>query len=446
MQRMYPEIGALIPQIWLPTPQVDLTRWAVIACDQFTAQPAYWRQVEAWVGDAPSTFHLVLPEIYLDDPSCGERIEKIHQQMADYLAKGLLQPYHGMVYVERMVSGGHIRRGLMLALDLEQYDYRPGSAGLIRASEATILERLQPRLEVRRGAILEVPHTMVLIDDREGNVHHFARQACRHLKPLYEVELPFGGGHCSGWLVNQPEVESRILQALRTLACPERYAERYNLEAAPRVMLYAVGDGNHSFAAAKAHWDQLKRQPGVSADHPARYALVELVNLHDEALCFEPIHRVIFNIRTDLAQALHACYGGRVRITACQGEDPLRKMVSIVDGGVGAYHHFGIMTADGIFVVEVMHSKSNLPVGTLQSCLDSLVKDGKVSRIDYVHGVEVAYQLGVQPGNAGFYLPPMPKEELFHTVILDGALPHKTFSIGKARDKRYYIESRKIMP
>jgi hypothetical protein len=442
----FSDIGIQIPEIWLPTPQVNLSRWAVIACDQYTSQPEYWHDVETWVGKAPSTLNLVLPEVYLDKPGCKRYIERIHRNMDDYLAQGLLQRHQGMVYVERLISGRLIRRGLLLALDLEQYDYQGNGLGLIRATEGTIVERLPPRINVRRGSALELPHIMVLIDDIKGTVHDPVTRARRRLKPLYDFELPFDSGHLSGWLVDQEEIERGVVQALRSLAQPEPYAARYSLRRVDDIMLFAVGDGNHSFAAAKAYWEELKQSPGISLDHPARYALVEVVNLQDDSLCFEPIHRVMFGLLENPLEALKSCFGERIHFTSCFGADCLSTMVSGVDQSGSASHAFGVITPEGVFIGEVASPGSNLPVGTLQFCLDSMLAAGKARRMDYVHGADIAYALGSQPDNAGFYLPPMPKEELFRTVILDGALSRKTFSMGEAQDKRFYMESRKIVP
>lgn len=445
MQKFFPEIGVLIPEIWLPVPQVDLTRWAVIACDQFTSEPEYWQKVESWVGKAPSTLNLILPEIYLDKPGCREYIEQIHFNMTDFLDRGLLQSHQGMVYIERSISEGVIRRGLMLALDLEQYDYQAGGSGLIRATEGTILERLPPRINVRKGSALELPHIQVLIDDHHGAVHQPAIQSRDHLKLLYDVELPFGSGHLSGWLIDQQDVEQAILRALRNLADPGLFAERYALRKSGEVLLFAVGDGNHSFAAAKAYWEQLKAQPGIGREHPSRFALVEVVNLQDKTLCFEPIHRVLFDVSVDPIEALQTYYHGKVRVRACLGNNPLDEMTAEVNQKPKAHHAFGLITAQGIFVAECDCSDFNLPVGMLQPFLDSILIAEKARRMDYIHGLDVTYRLGIQPQNAGFYLPPMPKEELFRTVMLDGSLPRKTFSMGEARDKRFYMESRKII-
>ncbi|HQF61702.1 MAG TPA: DUF1015 domain-containing protein [Anaerolineaceae bacterium] len=436
--RNYPEIGIQIADILLPKPGTDLTKWAVIACDQFTSQPEYWQQVEDIVGSAPSTFRLTLPEVYLETPEEPRRIESTQQAMQTYLAKDLLTAYEGLIYVERTVEG-RTRRGLMLALDLERYDYNKGSQTLIRATEGTILERIPPRVRIRQGAALELPHILVLIDDPEKTVIEPVAAQRDHLTPVYDFELMLGSGHLRGYRVTDLVIEKQVVGALEKLADPQKFAQRYGVGADKGVLLFAMGDGNHSLATAKAIWEKLK--PTVGMNHPARYALVEIENVHDEGLEFEPIHRVLFGVKQNVVEAMTAFYGGAIHFQSCKSA---AEMVAVVDGQQGAEQAVGVISNAGYQVAWITKPTSNLPVGTLQAFLDGWLKNGGAEKIDYVHGEDVVCELGAQPGKLGFYLPGMPKSDLFKTVILDGALPRKTFSMGEAKEKRFYMEARKI--
>jgi Protein of unknown function (DUF1015) len=454
-------MGARIPRVLLPKSGIDLDKWAVIACDQFTSEPEYWQQVSSLVGDAPSTYHLILPEAYLGTPGEAERVDSIRRSMQDYLQRDLFTEQNGLVLVEREVAG-KTRYGIMLALDLEDYDYRPGSTSLIRATEGTILERIPPRVRIRSGAPLEVPHILVLIDDPERTVIEPLVAARTKHPVLYDFELMLGSGRLTGYSVRE-NAAARALAALEKLADPPAFARKYGLEPGAPVLLFAMGDGNHSLATAKAIWEQIKPQAGM--DHPARYALVEVENLHDDGLGFEPILRVVFDVKEDLYRAMDAFYPDRCRSVPCANAG---EMAALVDRHVGQEHQnsagtshlnsvgtshrnstgtshaIGVVTPQGCSVVFISHPPSNLPVGTLQSFLDAWGKRGGFSRIDYVHGADVAARLGSQPGNLGFYLPAISKSDFFKTVILDGALPRKTFSMGEARAKRFYMEARRI--
>jgi hypothetical protein len=435
--KIFDDIGVQIPEIYLPKAGTDLTKWAVIACDQFTSQPEYWRQVEQIVGANPSTFHLTLPEVFLEAPDEAARIQTIQAAMRQVLDQQILEPREGLIYVERTV-GGRTRRGLVLALDLEHYDFSKGSSSLIRATEGTIIERLPPRMKIREGAALEFPHILVLIDDALKTVIEPLQAARSQMEKLYDFDLMLGSGHLAGYRVS-PELEDGVIAALRGLSQPGGFSEKYAVHDRP-VLLFAMGDGNHSLATAKAIWEKMK--PTVGMQHPARYALVELENVHDEALEFEPIHRVLFGLKQDLLPAMRAYYGENLQHKPVSGMDEL---VRLVDGAQGSSQVVGVIGGGQTYgVIEISNPVSNLPVGTLQVFLDSYLKNGGAEKIDYVHGADVTAQLGIQPGNAGFYLPGMHKSDLFKTVILDGALPRKTFSMGEAHEKRFYMEARKI--
>jgi hypothetical protein len=438
--KRYEDIGIMIPEVQLPKPGMDLKKWAVIACDQFTSEPEYWRDVEKLVGEAPSTLNLTFPEIHLEEPGKEERIKNIQASMRKYLDEGILQPRSGLIYVERTVAG-KTRKGLVLCLDLENYDYTKTSTSLIRATEGTIVDRLPPRMKIREGAALELPHILVLVDDPKFTVIEPLSTARSGFEKLYDFDLMLDSGHLTGYSVSAA-FEGQVVLALRDLAKPETFSQKYDISSDKPVLLFAMGDGNHSLATAKAVWEKMK--PKVGLDHPARYALVEIENVHDEGLEFEPIHRVLFGLKKDLLTALKNNFGGNIeylpisnakemvrRVDSHQG---LKQVMGLVGGGEG--RTFG--------VIEIAHPSSNLPVGTIQAFLDSFLKDGGADKIDYVHGSDVVIRLGSKPGNAAIYLPGMQKSDLFKTVILDGALPRKTFSMGEAREKRFYMEARKI--
>lgn len=432
------DIGIQIPQIYLPKPGVDLHKWAVIACDQFTSEPEYWHEVEKIVGDAPSTLKLTFPEVYLEQPGGEERIQHIQLAMRKSMDDGVLQPHDGFVYVERTING-KTRKGVMLCLDLECYDFNKGSSSLIRATEGTIIDRLPPRMKIREGALLEFPHILVLIDDPNKTVIEPLTAAKSKFDKLYDFDLMLDSGHLAGYAVNA-DFENQVVEALRGLAKPETFASKYDLEANLPILLFAMGDGNHSLATAKAIWEKIKGEVGM--DHPARYALVEIENVHDEALEFEPIHRVLFGLKKDIFAEMQSFFGANYKYSPiASGAD----MIQRVDNADGEKQLIGVVGGGQQFgVIEISNPPTNLAVGTLQSFLDGFVKNGGAEKIDYVHGEDVVERLSLQNGNVGFYLAGMHKNELFKTVILDGALPRKTFSMGEAREKRFYMEARKI--
>jgi len=437
--KTYPDIGIQIGPVYLPKAGTDLQKWAVVACDQYTSEPQYWQAVQQCVGNAPSTLNLIFPEVYLEQAGAPERIAAIQRSMTDYLQAGLLVPHEGLIYVERRVAG-KTRHGIVLCLDLECYDYRAGSRSLIRATEGTIESRLPPRIQVREAAALELPHILVLIDDPQHRVIAPLTQARAGFDRLYEVELMQGGGHLSAFAVPQP-AQDQVVKGLKALADPAAFAIKYGLSAELPVLLFAMGDGNHSLATAKAIWEAKKAQVGM--DHPSRYALVEIENVHDQGLEFEPIHRVLFGLKTDLLAELQRTWGERFRYTEVASLAAMRQRVDAAQGAarqvvglIGGGKNYG--------VIEIDQPSSNLPVGTVQSFLDAFMQNGGAQALDYVHGDDVLERLALQPGHAGFYFAGMPKSDLFKTVILEGALPRKTFSLGHAHEKRFYMEARKI--
>jgi hypothetical protein len=436
--KTFPEIAVQVPQVMIPRQGVDLSKWAVVACDQYTSEPEYWQQVEKIVSDAPSTLRLTLPEVYLGKPGEEERVQNIRSAMRAYMAEGLFEPRDGMVLVERQV-GGRLRRGLMMCLDLEKYNYNKGADTLIRATEGTIVDRLPPRMKIREGALLEFPHILVLIDDPLRTVIEPIAQAKDRLTPLYDFDLMMKGGHLAGYLVEDAELEAQVIHALEGLAVPQTFAAKYDISSDQPVMLFAMGDGNHSLATAKAIWEKVKPQVGM--DHPARYALVEVENVHDQGLEFEPIHRVLFGVKTALVHGLKEFFGSNYTLTACESAE---QMLEVVENGDPTRQTIGVAADNHFSLLQIHDTRSNLAVGKLQPFLDDLLKKGEAQSIDYLHGTDVFLRLSSEEENLGFFLPKMNKSDLFKTVIMDGALPRKTFSMGEAHEKRYYMEGRVI--
>lgn len=431
------KIGVQVPDLLLPNNTIDMHKWAVIACDQYTSQPEYWERVRETVGDAPSTFKLILPEAWLEKPEAPELIKASQLAMRDYLDQGIFTPAKGFMLVERTV-GDAIQTGLIAALDLETYDYTQGSKTLIRASEGTVIDRLPPRMAVRREAAIESPHILVLFDDPEHIVFKDILAKKADIPLAYDFDLMEGSGHITGHFVNQPELIDSVIEGLASLIEPVSYAKKYDIPEGTPPMLFAMGDGNHSLATAKAIWEEVK--PEVGMDHPARYALVELVNIHDVSLQFEAIHRVMFNAG-DLKQDLIKHFGSDIQLSVV---DTMDELVTKVTEEVAPHQRFGLIDAGGFTVAELTKPAHALPVGNVQEYLDPWLKTHPDTQIDYVHGDDISRELSQQPGNLGIYLPSITKDTLFKSIILDGALPRKTFSMNHAHDKRFYLECRKI--
>ncbi len=437
---MASDIGFRLPHLCLPGAGIDLHKWAVVACDQYTAEPEYWREVAATVGDDPSTLHLIFPEVYLEAADAPQRIQDIQQTMRRYLQQGLLREHAGSVLVERR-TGEHTRRGLMLELDLEHYDFSATSTSLIRPTEGTIVARLAPRIAVRREAELELPHVLVLIDDPQCTVIEPLARAIDRSKPLYDMELMQRGGHLAGHAVPAALAE-QAMAALRALADPQAFAQRYGVPAGTPPMLFAMGDGNHSLATAKAIWEQIKGSVGMG--HPSRYALVEVENIHDPALAFEPIHRLLFGVTADVRQALQRVFGAAVRCEDVASGEVMRQRVSAGRNGV---HSVGLIGPGARFsVVEIDLAAASLAVAAVQSFVDTLIEQGGAAQVDYVHGDDVLQRLAVGQGCIGFHVPTVSKSELLRRVVHQGPLPRKTFSMGEAHEKRFYVEARRIRP
>ncbi|MDE5569333.1 MAG: DUF1015 domain-containing protein [Ruminococcus sp.] len=408
--------------ILIPNESIDMSKWAVIACDQYTSEPEYWNAVESTVGGNPSALSLILPEIYLENEDVDEKISNIHKTMDKYIGDGIFTEYNNaIVYVERIQSNGIVRKGLIGAVDLEEYDFSKGSTSQVRATEATVIERIPPRIKVRQGASLELPHIMILIDDPDNTVIESVDKS--EMKKLYDTELMQNGGSITGYLVGEQEQE-RIDKSLSALAQPETFNKKYYLTDSP-VLLYAMGDGNHSLATAKEFYEQLKKSnPDKDfSNHPARYALAEIVNLHSDALKFEAIYRLVYDVDCNKLIA------GLTEALALS-HDTSEQWVEIVCNG----------KSDKLYI---HNASSNLSVGSLQNFLDGYIRENG-GKIDYIHGIENVKALAEKHNGIAFILPDMDKSQLFPTVIKDGALPRKTFSMGHADDKRFYIEARKI--
>ncbi len=429
-KKILSELGLIIPKIMLPDSKCQLEKWAVVACDQYTSERGYWEKVEDLTKGNPSTYNIIFPEVYLEDGDSDNRINTINSNMDNYIKSGTLNELEDcFILVDRKTSHTPSRKGLMVALDLECYNYTKGSCTFIRATEGTVIERLPPRIKIRQNAPIELPHIMVLIDDPDKKVIEPLAQKADKLEKLYDFELMMDGGHIKGYSVTDEDDLSSIAEGLSQLADLDNFRKKYGLEDQKDVLLFAVGDGNHSLASAKGHWENVKTCLSFEEqqNHPARYALVELVNVHDEGLVFEPIHRVLFNVDAkNLLTEFSAYYKNNS------------------DSRDSKPHVFKYITSDGSGEIQINNPVNNLEVGTLQAFLDYYIKEHPQVKIDYIHGEDVVTRLGSEPGNIGFYLPSMNKTDLFKTVILDGALPRKTFSMGEAEEKRFYLECRKI--
>lgn len=402
----------------------DLSKWAVVACDQYTSEPEYWEDVKGIVGDEKSALNLILPEVYLESSDVDERIEKIHRTMEEYVNSDTFKEYkNSMVYVERIQSDGELRAGIVGAIDLEQYNYEKGSKSPVRATEATVVERIPPRIKVRNGAPIELPHIMILIDDTDKTVVEPLAEKKGSFEKVYDFDLMKNGGHISGYIVDEKSQEN-IISALEKLGDIDSFNAKYGLDE-KYPLVYAMGDGNHSLATAKEYYEEQKRlDPDKDMTNaPCRYALVEIVNLHSPALKFEAIHRIVTDVDVEKLLA-------EMVLELDLAQDESKQKITVVEKGVhkDMYIH---------------NPTSKLTVGSLQNFLDMYIKECG-GKIDYIHGADVVDELSKKENSVGFLLPDMGKEELFPTVICDGALPRKTFSMGHAEDKRFYVEARKI--
>ena len=417
--------------ILLPHSQVDLEKWACVACDQFTSQPQYWESVARLVGDAPSTLNLILPELYLDQPGVEHRIARIHASMEEYLTSVLTRKVEGFVYLERTQMDGSVRCGLVGAVDLEAYSYAPGARPPIRPSENTVVSRIPPRLAVRRGAPLEMPHVMMLVDDPADSLLGPLTREKSALPQIYDTPLMLEGGHLAGWAVEDPALIREIRHTLEALGSQESFDAKYPQAAGASPLTMAVGDGNHSLATAKAYWEELKATltPAQQEHHPARYCLAEVVNIHSSALAMEPIHRVVFGADRAMILDRWAAYAKSQGVTLKVGLPGDQTLTLVADGKQAT--------------LGLDHPAHPLAVGSLEAFLEVLLKDQPQLTVDYIHGKEAVEELAAENA-VGFLLPDFEKSDLFKGVVLGGVLPRKTFSMGHAQEKRYYLECRRI--
>ena len=416
----FERIGIRPAQILLPAPDVRKETWACVACDQYTSEPAYWEKAYATAGDAPSAIRLILPEYNLKNS--GTLIPQIHRAMADYLAQGLLRPAvdPGFILCERTVASG-ARLGLVCAVDLEEYSFEKGSLPLIRPTEQTITDRLPPRLKIRRGAPVELTHIMILIDDPERTVLEPLRAKKDSLRKVYDFDLMMNGGHLAGWAVDGEADLAHVDRSLNALMDAQ----------GEHPLLLAVGDGNHSLATAKAYWNELKETLSETEQeiHPARYALCEIVNIHDEALLFEPIHRVLTGVKAaDVTEAWKAYAEAR----------------GMTIGESGDGHAFTAVYPEGERRVVVGNPEGAIPCETIQKFLDDYLGKHPEAAIDFIHGEQSLRTLAKAEGAMGFLLPEIDKHTFFEDVRRLGVLPRKTFSMGEADEKRFYMEAKKI--
>jgi hypothetical protein len=441
------KVGIKVPEVLLPNTEIDPTKWAVVACDQYTSQPEYWEEAAKLIGDDASTLKVTFPEVYLEDDDADERIKDINKTMDEYLANNIFKTVEGFILLDRKTSHVPSRKGLIVALDLEEYDYSPESQSLIRATEGTIIDRLPPRVKIRENAAIELPHIMVLIDDPEKEIIEPLFE--KDLEKVYDFELMMDSGHITGYKLEDKDIIEDVAEKLAKLADKENFEAKYNVKD-KGVLLFAMGDGNHSLATAKKIWEEKKKSvanPAEIMDDPARYALVELVNVHDDGLQFEPIHRVVFNIDAkdmiDSMEGFFAEQGSEFSYELFSTPEELAERVEELRGYEDT-HVVEFVTADSAGLIKIVKPKLNLEVGNLQAFIDKYIEDKKDAYVDYIHGDDVVYELGTKENNIGFLLPVLGKGELFKTVIIDGALPRKTFSMGEADEKRFYLEARKI--
>ncbi len=434
-------IALSLPRMLIPGEGVDMEKWAVIACDQYTSDPDYWDDVEKIVGSAPSSLRLFLPEVYLETPREKKISASIFREMKSYLRSGVLTELEpGFIYIRRTTGYGNVRNGLLACVDLEKYSYDKSSASLIRPTEKTIIERIPPRVKIREKAVLELPHILFLIDDPAKTVIEPLEKTKNLYQKVYDFELMKKGGRIEGYHITEDSALSSIANAITDLADEDAF-HRANGDDKP-MLLYAVGDGNHSLASAKQHWENVKADIKANEldEHPARYALVEIINLHDEGMKFEPIHRVLFDCPIDkLMDEMKSEFN--LKLHDFNEVGTLEEFVKAEYDNKES-HTFGLISGDKTVAVSVNSPEHKLAVATLQIFLDEFIKNHDVE-IDFIHDTDNVVDLANER-NTGLLLPPIDKSGFFKTVIHEGTLPRKAFSMGHADEKRFYLEARKI--
>ena len=396
------------PHILLPKKGVDMTAWAVIACDQFTSQLDYWEDVEELVGDKPSTLRMMFPEAYLGKVEAKEFINIVNKNIQDYLDNGILVDQDEcFILVERKTSVVDRRLGLVISIDLEDYTYEKGVKSLIRASEATIVDRIPPRLKIRENAPVELPHILFLFDDKKRQIIEKLWENRGNFEKVYDFDLNKDGGHLTGYLIFDT---APIIKQFESL-----------LKENNNGLLFIVGDGNHSLATAKAHWDKIKVNLSEEEreNHPARYALVEALNIYDEGLIFEPIHRVVFNVDKSFVKGLRKALGGSYESYTYSLENGKEKLM-MPKIGPEAYEK-------------------------VQAYVDAYMSGHKQASVDYIHDEDQTIEVAKNhPGSVAIIMPALTKGDIFDYIAKDKVLPRKAFSMGHATEKRYYLESKRI--
>lgn len=418
--------------ILLPEASVPLGQWGCIACDQFTSDRDYWASAEAAAAGGPSTLRMILPEVYLGDKDQQARVDEIHRTMEEYSRSVLTRAVDGFVCVERTLQSGRVRQGLVGRVDLEAYNYHLGSLSLIRPSEHTVEERIPPRMAVRRGACLETPHVMMLADDPDQLlIEPIGRQKDR-LRPLYEGELMLGGGPVAGWAVEDPALIQQIEEAMAVLSSQEIFLAKYPAAPNDRPLALAVGDGNHSLATAKAYWEEIKKTltPQQRENHPARWCLAEVCNVRSDAVEIEPIHRVLFNTSYETVLLNLVTWSDENMAGVRFGENFEQKL--------------RLTGPQDECALSFENPTAPLGVGTVDEFVEYFLENHPEARVDYVHDEAAVRSFCAKEGAVGLLLPPMKKGDIFRGVVLGGVLPRKTFSMGHAEEKRYYMECRRI--
>ena len=417
--------------ILLPSEQIPVGQWGCVACDQFTSDRSYWEKAAQAAAGGPSTLDLILPEVYLEEDDVDARISAIHAAMDDYTRNVLTRAVDGFIYVERTEQSGRVRQGLVGRVDLEAYSYRRGEKCAVRPSECTVESRIPPRMKVRTGAALETPHIMMLADDPDCTLIEPIAAHKDSLPKVYEGELMLGGGHVAGWAVEDPALIAQIENALTVLGSQEEFDKKYPDATRRDPLTLAVGDGNHSLAAAKACWEELKKTltPEQQLTHPARWCLAEVCNVHSPAIEIEPIHRVLFNVDC-----------GAVLLALIAWSDSNMAGICFGDSKQQAFTLAGPHVSN---VLSFEDPVAPLTVGTVDEFIEYFMARHSEARVDYVHD-EPAVRALTRQGGVAFLLPPFEKSDLFKGIVMGGVLPRKTFSMGHAEEKRYYIECRKI--
>jgi len=427
------KLGIGLPEILLPRKGVDLEKWPVVACDQFTSEPEYWEDVSKIVGDNPSTLNLIFPEAYLEDGADEERISLIHKTMDGYLDSGVFEKaQEGAYVVVRHLPGKPSRTGLMINIDLESYDYTPRSTSPIRPTEGTIVSRIPARKRIRTGAPVELPHVMVLLDDPDRTVIEPLADAARGSEPVYSIPLMKNGGSIDTYCVHSPDHLQKLVEAFKKLADVESFKARYGSD---NPFYIAIGDGNHSLASAKAYWEDLKTSLSQAelADHPARFAMVEAVNLYDEGISFEPIHRLFFDVKpSDLLESFTMAEGVEFK------KLPLQSGVETPGAG-----EIGFISSGESGIICFSKASASETIASAQKIIDSYLASSDC-RIDFVHDLDRVTELGSISGNACCIMPKLKKEEFFGFIVKNGSYPRKSFSMGESNEKRYYMEARII--